>query len=247
MSNASIASIGILPSSTIRSTHYCPRSRKSNGEKGGRQLTHRKRLLGRSCPWTRIKMIQRASSLVGNLSASSPSLILACLTLLRTYVFTLDSLGARHPKVVTVLGQYLQYEARERKGIAMDQSSKPTGKHALVSSMRGDAEIFSFIPFRRFHNNQTIVIAGSTCCILRRRSFLTPHATIALSWCVHAVSLSSISSDFLCRRERAIRTRWIARSIGTMNGPGSFARRFADALKTSQTSGRGIALRRNYR
>jgi hypothetical protein len=73
MSDASIASIGILPSSTIRSTHYCPRSRKSNGEKGGGQLTHRKRLLGRSCLWTRTKMIRRASSLVGNLGASSPS------------------------------------------------------------------------------------------------------------------------------------------------------------------------------
>ncbi|KAJ7677452.1 hypothetical protein B0H17DRAFT_1079208 [Mycena rosella] len=50
----------------------------------------------------------------------------------RTYVFTLDSLGTRHPKVVNVLGQYLQFEAQEKKGIPMDMSSKPVGKMALV-------------------------------------------------------------------------------------------------------------------
>ncbi|KAJ7677459.1 hypothetical protein B0H17DRAFT_1015755 [Mycena rosella] len=42
----------------------------------------------------------------------------------RTYVFTLDSLGTRHPKVVNVLGQYLQFEAQEKKGIPMAMSSK---------------------------------------------------------------------------------------------------------------------------
>ncbi|KAJ6471198.1 hypothetical protein DFH09DRAFT_1220447 [Mycena vulgaris] len=50
----------------------------------------------------------------------------------QTYVFTLDSLGSRHPKVVSVLGQYLQFEARERKNIPLDLSSKPVGKMALV-------------------------------------------------------------------------------------------------------------------
>ncbi|KAJ7095714.1 hypothetical protein B0H15DRAFT_1019804 [Mycena belliarum] len=50
----------------------------------------------------------------------------------RTYVFTLDSLGTRHPKVVNVLGQYLQYEAQEKKGIPIESSSKPAGKMALV-------------------------------------------------------------------------------------------------------------------
>ncbi|KAJ7784364.1 hypothetical protein B0H16DRAFT_295419 [Mycena metata] len=49
-----------------------------------------------------------------------------------TYVFTLDSLGTRHPKVVNVLGQYLQFEALEKKGIPMDKSSRPVGKTALV-------------------------------------------------------------------------------------------------------------------
>ncbi|KAJ6525275.1 hypothetical protein DFH09DRAFT_996177 [Mycena vulgaris] len=50
----------------------------------------------------------------------------------QTYVFTLDSLGSRHPKVVNVLSQYLQFEARERKNIPLDLSSKAVGKMALV-------------------------------------------------------------------------------------------------------------------
>ncbi|KAJ7132990.1 hypothetical protein C8R46DRAFT_1140271 [Mycena filopes] len=49
-----------------------------------------------------------------------------------TYVFTLDSLGSRHPKVINVLGQYLQFEALEKKGIPIEESSKPIGKAALV-------------------------------------------------------------------------------------------------------------------
>ncbi|KAJ7625377.1 hypothetical protein DFH06DRAFT_1229348 [Mycena polygramma] len=49
-----------------------------------------------------------------------------------TYIFTLDSLGTRHPKVVNVLGQYLKHEAQERKGIPVEMSSKPIGKAAPV-------------------------------------------------------------------------------------------------------------------
>ncbi|KAJ7505111.1 hypothetical protein B0H11DRAFT_1976828 [Mycena galericulata] len=49
-----------------------------------------------------------------------------------TYVFTLDSLGTRHPKVVKVLGQYLKFEAREKRGIPWEESSHPVGKMAQV-------------------------------------------------------------------------------------------------------------------
>ncbi|KAJ6621834.1 hypothetical protein B0H10DRAFT_2015955 [Mycena sp. CBHHK59/15] len=49
-----------------------------------------------------------------------------------TYIFTLDSLGTRHPKVVTVLSQYLKFEAFHKKGIPIEQSSKALGKAALV-------------------------------------------------------------------------------------------------------------------
>ncbi|KAJ7195469.1 hypothetical protein GGX14DRAFT_474847 [Mycena pura] len=50
----------------------------------------------------------------------------------RTYVFTLDSLGTRHPKVVSVLSEYLQHEALEKKMIPLDMSSTPIGRPALV-------------------------------------------------------------------------------------------------------------------
>ncbi|KAJ6585193.1 hypothetical protein B0H19DRAFT_1368602 [Mycena capillaripes] len=49
-----------------------------------------------------------------------------------TYVFTLDSLGSRHPKVTNVLAQYLKFEAQERKGIPLEMSRKAIGKIALV-------------------------------------------------------------------------------------------------------------------
>ncbi|KAK0464630.1 uncharacterized protein EV420DRAFT_1638178 [Desarmillaria tabescens] len=47
-----------------------------------------------------------------------------------TYIFTMDSLGSRHPRVITVLGNYLRLEAIDKKGI--ENSSKPIGKQALV-------------------------------------------------------------------------------------------------------------------
>ncbi|KAJ6462047.1 hypothetical protein C8R47DRAFT_1240419 [Mycena vitilis] len=49
-----------------------------------------------------------------------------------TYIFTLDSLGTRHPKVINVLGQYLKHEAQERKEISLEMSRKAIGKAAPV-------------------------------------------------------------------------------------------------------------------
>ncbi|KAJ7245014.1 hypothetical protein B0H12DRAFT_1187844 [Mycena haematopus] len=49
-----------------------------------------------------------------------------------TYVFILDSLGGRHTRVHNVLGSYLQLEAREKQGIALENSRKPVGKQAQV-------------------------------------------------------------------------------------------------------------------
>ncbi|KAJ7140224.1 hypothetical protein C8R43DRAFT_836874, partial [Mycena crocata] len=50
-----------------------------------------------------------------------------------TYVFILDSLGSRHPKVVKLLAQYLQAEALDKKGISSEGSRKAVGKDAHVS------------------------------------------------------------------------------------------------------------------
>ncbi|KAF7346574.1 hypothetical protein MSAN_01885500 [Mycena sanguinolenta] len=49
-----------------------------------------------------------------------------------THVFILDSLGGRHLRVCNVLGQYLQLEAREKQGIAIENSRKSVGKQAQV-------------------------------------------------------------------------------------------------------------------
>ncbi|KAJ7796193.1 hypothetical protein B0H14DRAFT_2916326 [Mycena olivaceomarginata] len=49
-----------------------------------------------------------------------------------TCVIILDSLGGRHTRVLNVLGQYLQLEAREKKGIPLEESRKSFGKQAQV-------------------------------------------------------------------------------------------------------------------
>ena len=48
----------------------------------------------------------------------------------RTYIFTLDSLGTRHPQAIKVLKQYLSMEALDKK--QMERSSEAKGKQALV-------------------------------------------------------------------------------------------------------------------
>ncbi|KAF7364961.1 ULP-PROTEASE domain-containing protein [Mycena venus] len=55
-----------------------------------------------------------------------------------TCVFTLDSLGTPHDEAVSVLGNYLQLEAREKKGISIEMSRKPVGKKALVPYQRNN-------------------------------------------------------------------------------------------------------------
>lgn len=50
----------------------------------------------------------------------------------RTYIFTLDSLGTRHPRAITKLATYLKLEAKDKKGIP--NASLAQGKMALVCS-----------------------------------------------------------------------------------------------------------------
>jgi hypothetical protein len=40
----------------------------------------------------------------------------------RTYIFTLDSLGSRHPKVSKVLARYLRLEAVDKKGLPLEET-----------------------------------------------------------------------------------------------------------------------------
>ncbi|PCH39744.1 hypothetical protein WOLCODRAFT_136474 [Wolfiporia cocos MD-104 SS10] len=49
-----------------------------------------------------------------------------------TYIFTFDSLGARHPQAVKILTRYLQLEAKDKKDL--DDTGQVTGKAALVPS-----------------------------------------------------------------------------------------------------------------
>lgn len=50
----------------------------------------------------------------------------------RTYIFTFDSLGGKHPGAIRNLGHYLQMEAKDKKGLDNSQTTLPTGCNALV-------------------------------------------------------------------------------------------------------------------
>ena len=48
----------------------------------------------------------------------------------RTYIFTFDSLGGRHPQAIKRLSAYLKMEAKDKKGV--DNAAVAEGKMALV-------------------------------------------------------------------------------------------------------------------
>ena len=50
----------------------------------------------------------------------------------RTYIFTLDSLGSKHQQAWKLIGQYLKFEANDKKNIAEVSPSK--GKLVDVSA-----------------------------------------------------------------------------------------------------------------
>jgi len=57
----------------------------------------------------------------------------------RTYVFTFDSLGGRHPQAVKKLASYLKMEAKDKKNI--DETGVVLGKTALVRLVRPSKKI----------------------------------------------------------------------------------------------------------
>ncbi len=50
----------------------------------------------------------------------------------RTYIFTFDSLGGKHPAAANNLSRYLQMEAKDKKGLDISQTTPATGVTALV-------------------------------------------------------------------------------------------------------------------
>ena len=61
-------------------------------------------------------------------------------TCLRSYIFTMDSLGSKHPQATKLLQTYLQLEASDKKGIK--DAGKAEGKRAQVSTEVIDAPPF---------------------------------------------------------------------------------------------------------
>ncbi|KAF7795361.1 hypothetical protein EIP86_006518 [Pleurotus ostreatoroseus] len=50
----------------------------------------------------------------------------------RTYIFTFDSLGGKHPGAVNALKEYLKLEAKDKKGLDISMTSDAIGRQALV-------------------------------------------------------------------------------------------------------------------
>lgn len=53
---------------------------------------------------------------------------------IRTYIFTFDSLGTKHPAAIRNLSTYLQMEAKDKKGLDFTQTTPATPATALVSN-----------------------------------------------------------------------------------------------------------------
>lgn len=81
--------------------------------------------------------------------------------LVRTYIFTLDSLGTRHPQAIKVLKQYLVSEARDKHGFdeVRDAVGKQVQVYKLSSALIQTHDISSV---SRFLFNQTPGIAEYT-------------------------------------------------------------------------------------
>ncbi|KAF8546882.1 hypothetical protein OG21DRAFT_1027214 [Imleria badia] len=67
---------------------------------------------------------------VAPLQAETSTLIDSCYRLARTHIFTLDSLGTRHPQAIKVLKQYLISEARDKR--SFDEVRDAVGKQVQV-------------------------------------------------------------------------------------------------------------------
>jgi hypothetical protein len=83
----------------------------------------------------------------------------------RTYIFTFDSLGGRHPQAIKKLSAYLKMEARDKKGI--DNAAVAGGKPALVCVTVFPSQS-CVEEFHRCPANRTTVTVGSTFFISLR-------------------------------------------------------------------------------
>jgi hypothetical protein len=54
----------------------------------------------------------------------------------RTTIFTLDSLGSKHPSAVKTLSSYLKEEAKDKHGVEV--TNNPIGQRASVSTQSSD-------------------------------------------------------------------------------------------------------------
>ena len=86
----------------------------------------------------------------------------------RTYIFTFDSLGGRHPQAIKKLSAYLKLEAGDKKKVMNPSSAE--GKVALVSYLFSNKSIFFLIAFFRCRSNLISVTVVYTCYILLKLS-----------------------------------------------------------------------------
>lgn len=82
----------------------------------------------------------------------------------RTYIFTFDSLGSKHPAAIRNLATYLQMEAKDKKGLDFSQTTVATGAIALVGSsvMVYDSPLHIFGRFLLSRTFVTVVYTSFT-------------------------------------------------------------------------------------
>jgi hypothetical protein len=87
----------------------------------------------------------------------------------RTYIFTFDSLGGRHPQAINKLSAYLKLEANDKKKVEntgnIGSKSVPVGSQSFFQ-----IHLFFLKAFFRYQRNPISVTVAYTCFTLLRLS-----------------------------------------------------------------------------
>ncbi|KIM43367.1 hypothetical protein M413DRAFT_26515 [Hebeloma cylindrosporum] len=129
---------------------------------------------------------------------SIPSISNECF---RTYIFTLDSLGTRHPRAITKLATYLKLEAKDKKGIP--NASLAQGKMASVPTQPNFCDCGVYL----IHFVQTFMTDPKRYCrsILNQKTTKLMNKERQAEW--HDEKVASMRED-IARRIRNLSKQW---------------------------------------
>jgi hypothetical protein len=96
-----------------------------------------------------------------------------------TYIFTMDSLGGKHPAAIKRLQKYLRLEAEDKRNVS--KTSEALGKQAIVRFLQMNYYWTMLISLSRYQCSPISAIVGCFFCILLRHLSMTLLNIVALS------------------------------------------------------------------